>query len=92
MHISYAECRHTKAYLSILSHHKGNDVWFEQAVLADSYLLNDPSVTARIVELGDYKHFEREEAKKLFTETEYRSLDSYRTVGCLRADLERTVH
>ena len=76
-----AETRHTKDYLSILSHLSGNEVWFELAVLADNYLLNDSSVTARIVGYGRYSQFEIEEAKKKFTETEYQSLESYGKVG-----------
>jgi hypothetical protein len=80
--IPHAAYRHTTAYLSILSHHRGNEVWFRLALLADTYLLDDPFFTARIAELGDYKHFEQEQAKKMFAETVYRSLDSYMKVRC----------
>lgn len=55
-------------------------MWFELAVLADSYLLDDPFVTAQIVRFGGYSQLEQEQAKKKYTETEYKSLDSYKRV------------
>jgi hypothetical protein len=57
----------TEGYLSILSQLRGKENWYALSVLADSQVLGDPAVTARIVEFGNYSRWEQEKAHQTVT-------------------------